>query len=269
MRITRCTGLFRRSTTSNGSTPIRSLATPRSSRWSECRSRLWTSHGAGWPLNSASCPWRSPLLALWIARRLHASAVLLNEDKRQLEQRVANRTAEIETKSRALIASERKFSDAMACAPDAMSIFAADGRIVEVNAALCDLLGYTRDELLAMDVEVSLRRTRAARSRQPAATGVWRTEDLPGRHALPAQGRTTDSGPGRHVGRPNRIRRGPLFRLAGSGRLGAAGLRGAPARRCSIRPSTAFISTISTARSSSSASPSPTCSVTIETRSNR
>ena len=50
-----------------------------------------------------------------------------------------------------MIASERKFSDAMAYAPSAMMLFAKDGRIVEVNAALCALLGYSREELLSMD----------------------------------------------------------------------------------------------------------------------
>ena len=90
--------------------------------------------------------------ALGMAGRSHASAVLLNEDKRLLERRVANRTAEVRTKSDALIVSERKFSDVMACAPNPMAIFAQDGRIVEVNAAACQMLGYTRDELLAMDI---------------------------------------------------------------------------------------------------------------------
>ena len=89
---------------------------------------------------------------LWIARRLHESAEFLNADKRLLERRVANRTAEIQTKSDALIASESKFRDAMACAPNAIALFAADGRFVEVNAAACDLLGYTREEFLASDV---------------------------------------------------------------------------------------------------------------------
>ena len=93
------------------------------------------------------------IAAFWIARRLHASAVLLEEDRRLLEKRVATRTEEIETKSRALVANERKFRDAMACAPNAMAIFTPDGRIVEVNAAACDVVGYTREELLEMDVQ--------------------------------------------------------------------------------------------------------------------
>jgi len=118
----------------------------------------------GLPMQSLDASWRRlamelglltlalAIAATWFARRLHASAVLLDEDKRLLEKRVAIRTEELETKNRALIASERKFSDMMACAPSAIAIFTADGRIVEVNAAACDLLGYTRDELLALDV---------------------------------------------------------------------------------------------------------------------
>ena len=92
------------------------------------------------------------IAALFIARRLHRSAVLLSEEKKLLEKRIAVRTEEIEAKNRALMASERKFSDTMACAPIAMAIFTAEGRIVEANPALCDLLGYTRDEFLSLDV---------------------------------------------------------------------------------------------------------------------
>jgi PAS domain S-box-containing protein len=92
------------------------------------------------------------IAALWTARRLHTSAVQLGEDNRLLESRVAERTAEIEAKNQALIASERTFSDAMACAPNPMCLIAADGRFIAVNAALCDQLGYTRDELLSLDV---------------------------------------------------------------------------------------------------------------------
>ena len=90
-------------------------------------------------------------VSLWTARRLHASAVRLSEDNRLLEQRVSIRTEEIETKNRALIASERKFSEAMANAPIGMALFAPEGRLIDVNAALCDILGYTRGELLALD----------------------------------------------------------------------------------------------------------------------
>ncbi len=90
--------------------------------------------------------------AFWIARRQHATAVLLYEDNRLLGERVAERAAEIQAKTRALTASEQKFSDAMACAPVAMGLFTAEGRILEVNAALCDLLGYAREELLSFEV---------------------------------------------------------------------------------------------------------------------
>jgi PAS domain S-box-containing protein len=51
------------------------------------------------------------ITTLWMARRLDASAVLLQEDNRLLENRVAIRTEELETKNRALTASERKLSD--------------------------------------------------------------------------------------------------------------------------------------------------------------
>jgi signal transduction histidine kinase len=48
----------------------------------------------------------SILASLWIARRLHSSAVSLNEEKRLLERRVADRTRELEAKNRDLVASE-------------------------------------------------------------------------------------------------------------------------------------------------------------------
>ncbi len=108
---------------------------------------------AGQPKDALDQPWRRLAIelgllclavtigALWMARRLHASAVRLNGSNRQLE-----------AKNRAMAASERKFRDVMACAPNAMAIFTEDGRIIDVNAATCDLLGYTRDELLAQDI---------------------------------------------------------------------------------------------------------------------
>jgi signal transduction histidine kinase len=46
------------------------------------------------------------MVSLWIARRLHASAVSLDNEKRFLEQRVADRTRELEANNRELVASE-------------------------------------------------------------------------------------------------------------------------------------------------------------------
>ncbi len=92
------------------------------------------------------------IAALWVGRRLHASAVLLSEDNSRLEKRVADRTAEIETKNRALVASEQRFRDTMASAPYAMILFTRDGRILEINAALCNTLGYRREELVGLNI---------------------------------------------------------------------------------------------------------------------
>gem|GEM_PF-1058956 len=89
--------------------------------------------------------------AFWTARRQLTWAAHLDEDNRLLERRVAERTDELEKKNRALAASERKFSDAMAKAPNPMIMFARDGRMVEVNAAFCSLHGFSRDEALAMN----------------------------------------------------------------------------------------------------------------------
>jgi two-component system cell cycle sensor histidine kinase/response regulator CckA len=49
----------------------------------------------------------------------------------------------------ALRASEERFRNAVHYAPIGMAIVASDGRFLEVNPALCRLVGYTREELLA------------------------------------------------------------------------------------------------------------------------
>lgn len=50
--------------------------------------------------------------------------------------------------SRLLRDSERKFRLLMAHAPHAIALLDGDGNFIDVNDALCELLGYTRDELL-------------------------------------------------------------------------------------------------------------------------
>src|SRR5215216_1940593 len=80
----------------------------------------------------------------------------------ELEQRVAERTASLTTSNEqlrteiiernrveeALRESEEKFSAAFRASPIGLVIATLDGKYVEVNQALCDLLGYSRDELL-------------------------------------------------------------------------------------------------------------------------
>ena len=53
----------------------------------------------------------------------------------------------------ALRVSERRFSGAFNTAPQGMAIVDLDGRWMEVNDALCRMLGYSREELLQLDFQ--------------------------------------------------------------------------------------------------------------------
>src|SRR4051794_38667032 len=48
--------------------------------------------------------------------------------------------------------SEDKYRILVEQASDGIAIYDGDGRLVEVNTRACELLGYTRDELLSMNV---------------------------------------------------------------------------------------------------------------------
>ena len=90
----------------------------------------------------------------------------LRQARDELEQRVAERTAELaklnqelrrEMKERsrvedALRESEDKFRTIFDNAKDAIFIEALDGRILDVNKAVCSMLGYSKEELLTRQV---------------------------------------------------------------------------------------------------------------------
>jgi PAS domain S-box-containing protein len=92
-------------------------------------------------------------------KRAHDEIQQLNAE---LEQRVAARTAElasineqlraeiVERKQmeEALRESEEKFSAAFRASPTALVIATLDGKFVEMNQAYCNLLGYSREELI-------------------------------------------------------------------------------------------------------------------------
>jgi PAS domain S-box-containing protein len=92
-------------------------------------------------------------------KQAHKEVLKLNAE---LEQRVADRTASLTTineqlraeiaertrMEEALRESEEKFSAAFRASPIGLVIATVDGKYVEVNQALCDLLGYSRAELL-------------------------------------------------------------------------------------------------------------------------
>jgi PAS domain S-box-containing protein len=107
-------------------------------------------------------------------KHAHEEVLKLNTG---LEQRVRERTAsltsvneqlraEIEERMRveeALRESEEKFSAAFRASPIGLVIATTDGKYVEVNQALCDLLGYSRDELIgrtAVEIGVLTAETR-------------------------------------------------------------------------------------------------------------
>ncbi|HEY6837238.1 MAG TPA: response regulator [Geobacteraceae bacterium] len=85
--------------------------------------------------------------------------------KEELEHRVEERTAELartvealQTEAlerreaeRDLMASERKFRSIFEDSKDAIFIMGADGRVRDVNPAGCEILGYSREEILNVD----------------------------------------------------------------------------------------------------------------------
>ena len=65
----------------------------------------------------------------------------------------------------ALRLSEDRFRSAMQHSPIGMALLAPDGKWVEVNPALCAILGYTREELLALDFQTITHREDLAADR--------------------------------------------------------------------------------------------------------
>ncbi len=95
----------------------------------------------------------------WGTAALHASqrrmAEVLQVARDELEARVALRTAELREANRRLTdevarrsEAEEHFRNAFEHAPIGMALVSADGRPLQINTALCRMLGYTHDELL-------------------------------------------------------------------------------------------------------------------------
>ena len=86
----------------------------------------------------------------------------LQEAYREMDQRVHERTAELQTANerlrreiaghketeRALRASEERYRAIFANAPVGIDVADPDGRLTSVNGSLCEMLGYTEEELL-------------------------------------------------------------------------------------------------------------------------
>lgn len=95
----------------------------------------------------------------WGTAALHASqrraAEVLQLARDELEARVALRTAELREANRRLTdevarraEAEEHFRNAFEHAPIGMALVSADGRPLQINTALCRMLGYAHDELL-------------------------------------------------------------------------------------------------------------------------
>ena len=67
-----------------------------------------------------------------------------------LERRIEARTAELTAANQALRLSEERFRGAFDAAAIGMALVAPDGRWLQVNASLCQIVGYSEDELLGM-----------------------------------------------------------------------------------------------------------------------
>jgi PAS domain S-box-containing protein len=95
----------------------------------------------------------------WGTAALHASqrrvAEVLQTARDELEGRVALRTAELREVNRQLTdemarraEAEQRFRNAFEYAPIGMALVSPDGQALQINAALCEMLGYTHEELL-------------------------------------------------------------------------------------------------------------------------
>ena len=70
------------------------------------------------------------------------------EENAVLQQAIARKTLEIEAQSHRLEQSEQRFSEAFEQAPIGIALVSLNGKWLKVNRALCDLVGYSKDELL-------------------------------------------------------------------------------------------------------------------------
>ncbi len=80
----------------------------------------------------------------------HAVERQLQDLNQTLEQRVAERTSAMEQAVRSLHDSEKRFRAAFEQAAVGIAHVGTDGRWLRVNQKLCDIVGYTRGELLSL-----------------------------------------------------------------------------------------------------------------------
>jgi len=68
----------------------------------------------------------------------------------EMEKRIGERTEELITTNKALVESERKYRMLVEQASDGIFILDREGKINEVNSTACQMLGYTRDEIIRL-----------------------------------------------------------------------------------------------------------------------
>ncbi|MCE9557034.1 MAG: PAS domain S-box protein [Planctomycetes bacterium] len=84
--------------------------------------------------------------------RQKADELQLREGKEQLEQRVHERTLDLETANEALSKSDARFRSLLESAPDAMLLVDSNGAIQHVNLAVEEAFGFRREELIGRSI---------------------------------------------------------------------------------------------------------------------
>ncbi len=87
------------------------------------------------------------LLGAAYTRRTFKDNLALQQARATLEQRIAERTAELTRSAESLRASEHRYRRLIDNLGDAYAVADIEGRFVECNAAFCDLVGYGAEEL--------------------------------------------------------------------------------------------------------------------------
>ncbi len=83
-------------------------------------------------------------------RRLRKTKAQLIDEIDTLEQRAA---ASDIGQEQAVLESEEMFRSAFETAAHGMNLTTPDGRFLAINNALCEMLGYSEEELLATDIQ--------------------------------------------------------------------------------------------------------------------
>jgi two-component system sensor histidine kinase/response regulator len=127
---------------------------------------IWqTTHGSG-PFISGTIDTRLWLLVTFLAvlamtaqlfgasvSELHEAETSLREAMDELEARVLARTAELSQVNEVLSESEQRFRGAFETEVHGMALLSPEGRWLNVNSALCQIVGYSEEELLALDFQ--------------------------------------------------------------------------------------------------------------------